>query len=481
MSRTRPILVCLLGACVGGGGKDAPSKLPEDTGTVPTACASATYETAPGAWTLPGAPADGAFARAERADADCGAGLPATRLRDLTGDGRPDLVALTACDDAEVGRTRWRVWPGADGGFGEEIAWALPAGFDAGAFTDLSRADVNCASTEDHPAFLLADLDGDGADDFVVTRACSDPSPDGGVWRVHRNTGAGFAAEAVERTPEGGAYTPGAFVAPRAAAACSTALNLPAWDLLDLDGDGPADIVVTQVCADASVGSDHWRVQRGSADGFAAAVEWPVPTAAGATSTAAEASDCWTSPVHFLADLDGDARPEMVAPVACGASGSDWTVWRNEGAGFAAVPDTPAGPLYLNFYVDRPERTTVDCAAGERAWTLADADADGWADLTLTGVCEDPAIGDTRWDHWRGSADGWVEHVPIALPSGYSPGSFQGAGSDAYGCGGSANRPAWVRADLDGDGTPEIVVTQACDDAAVGVAYWRVYPLACAG
>ena len=32
------------------------------------------------------------------------------------------------------------------------------------------------------------------ADDFVVTRACSDPSPDGGVWRVHRNTGAGFAA-----------------------------------------------------------------------------------------------------------------------------------------------------------------------------------------------------------------------------------------------------------------------------------------------
>ncbi|MFN7145182.1 MAG: hypothetical protein ACK4YP_15505, partial [Myxococcota bacterium] len=73
MSRSASFLVCLLGACAGGGAEDAASKLPEDSATVSTTCASATYDTAPGVWALPSAPADGTFTRAERPAADCGA------------------------------------------------------------------------------------------------------------------------------------------------------------------------------------------------------------------------------------------------------------------------------------------------------------------------------------------------------------------------------------------------------------------------
>lgn len=469
------LLASALAACDGadGGGKNTL----EDTAAGP-ACGAWTYDDTPTEWSLPPGSSTGAFTRTVRDAADCEGGLPATRLLDLTGDARPDLVQLSDCGDPAVGDTAWRVWPGVEGGFGDEIGWALPGGHGASAFAALRDA-ADCSGEGDLPASRLLDLDGDLRLDLVVTELCEDTTL-AGAWRVHLNTGAGF--DAAEDWPISSAFSTGSFTAPRATKACDGLEDRPAWGVTDIDGDGPVDILLVDECDDDTAPRTAWQHLANDGAGFAThAVAWAVPPDLQANALERSEADCAGGrPDYFLLDVAGDLRPDLVVPRPCTGQGSDWTVYENEGVGFAAVGSLRRAPWALNFTVDRPERQVPECASlGLPAWVMDDADGDRDADLTFTASCADPTVGDTRWDLHAGAAEGWSAATPIALPTGYSSGTFSGGRGDTVGCGGSANRPAWDRRDLDGDGAPEIVVTEACDDAAVGTETWRVYTLRC--
>ncbi|MES2641413.1 MAG: hypothetical protein V4850_18115 [Myxococcota bacterium] len=475
----RPVVPALLAsalvACSGptpGGGPPLP-----DTGE-DAVCAAWTFDVTPTHWALPAGASSGAFTRAERDVADCVDGLPATRLVDLTGDNRLDFVQLSDCDDPSVGAATWRVWPAvgaAEGaGFGEEVAWQLP-GADPGAFAAF-RDDAVCTDGVTLPAFRLEHLDDDGRLDLVVIEGCEDDAL-AGAWRGYPNTGAGFGAAQLREIPT--PYAPGSFGAPRETEQCGDFGNAPAWGVVDLDGDGPVDIVLTDTCDTPDVGSTYWAHLANDGATFAPGARWGVPPELRANRLGRALGCGLGNADYFLLDVEGDDRPDLVVPRRCGAEGSDWTVYTNEGTGFASVGAVRRAPWSLNLLVNQREHPAPECDLALPAWVMDDADGDGDADVTVTASCVDPAVGDARWDLHALTREGWSAAAPVALPTGYSTGSFAGGTGDTPGCAGTANRPAWVRRDLDGDGAPELVVTEACADPSVGVDGWLVYRMTC--
>jgi hypothetical protein len=466
-------LTLLLTAC---GHPPNPSE-PEETDDTapPTTCPGYTLDVDPDRWALPADAPSLAFGNVHQ-EASCAVGRDAAQLVDLTGDARPDLVLTTDCDDPEVGSKRWRVWPGVDGGFGAELSWALPDGQDADAFAGLSRAAASCGEDTQLPAFFLADMDGDTRQDLVLTEDCTDETLANGTWRVHTNSGAGFdlPQDRVVTTTR----TTGAFVAPVDTPTCSDLFDRPAWGLADLDGEGGAEIVVTKSCTDPLVGEEAWeRIEPGTPE----AVRWPIPRLIDGTTLARSYYTCPTAPAHFPLDLSGSGRPDLIIPYACDTVSTQWTVFANDGSRHLPLATQVEAPLYLGYSIVVPERVETTCTSSQLAWTLDDSDGDARVDILLTASCTDTAVGETRWDLWRGDERGWLEQHAVPLPRGYSPGTFAGSRGEEPGCGGTANRPAWLRVDLDGDGAAEIVVTRDCDDPTVGVDHWRVYPLTCTG
>ncbi|MDP2305914.1 MAG: hypothetical protein Q8P18_07780 [Pseudomonadota bacterium] len=476
-----PVLLALASlGCTGAEGSGR-GQLPDRDAEAP--CAGWTYDVAPARWVLPAGVSTGAFTRAERGAADCVEGLPATRLFDLTGDDRPDFVMLSDCDDPAVGASMWRVWPAVAGGFGDEIPWALPADSAPGAFGVL-RSAADCSGEGDLPAFRLDRLDGDELMDLVVTESCADETLADGAWRVYPSTGVGFGPGVLR--PITPSYDSGSFVTPGNEESCGATENSPAWGAVDLDGDGPIDIVLTDTCDTETVGLTHWARLANDGAAFSAAEPWGIPGELAADRLSRDLGACAIGmPDYFLLDVVGDDQPDLVVPHPCAAQGSDWTVYSNEGAGFASIGAVRRAPWSLNVLVNQRERTAPDCARSFPAWVLDDADGDQDADLTITASCTDLAVGNARWDLYAytaspGGGEGWSDAAPIALPTGYSTGSFAGGTGETPGCAGTANRPAWVRRDLDGDGKPELVVTEACADPTIGTDAWLVYEMTCA-
>jgi hypothetical protein len=444
-----------------------------------TECARWSYDGTPEAWPLPtGLPA-GALARTTRAKGDCDADLPAFATFDLTGDGLPDLVAFTDCADATVGQTRWRVWPGEAAGFGAEIGWALPAGYAEDSFGTRERLAPACDDADDVPAFFLAALAGAAGMDLVVTRTCADATDAADAWRVYPNTGAGFGPEQARALPTG--FSGASFVAPRDAPICDDVTSAPAWGLDDLDGGRRVDLVVTRTCVDTDIGYRRWDRYDNDGTAFAATPEaWAIPPILAAGSLDRATGDCASGrPGYFRLDRTVGGPPSLVVPEDCSWQDGVWAAFAPLGDGFA--PDALAlrAPWGLDRAITGPSADTAACDRSLPAWNLDDADGDGETDLTVTASCVDPAVGQTRWALYPGGADGWGDPVPVLLPTTYPAGAFAGDHGDGGGCGGTANRPAWARLDLDDDGIPELVVTSSCDDPAVGVTTWRVHRATC--
>jgi hypothetical protein len=139
-------------------------------------------------WLLPGGYPEGTFARTGATeDAEL-----AWMLRDLTGDGVPDMVIVRDARPEPateaVGTAIWTVYAGAareDGpkgvGFtGDALAFVLPTGLPEGALA--SPGDLSDAS----PAWALLDLDTDGRLDLVVTewRGGTEEGVGETQWRV---------------------------------------------------------------------------------------------------------------------------------------------------------------------------------------------------------------------------------------------------------------------------------------------------------
>ncbi len=367
----------------------------------------------PTLWTLPaeyGAAGAAPFVNAI-ATAVCGDGIPAHFLRDLDRDGLADMVVTEVCGEDAVGRTEWWVHRGTPTGFAAAaVAWPLPTGHGDPAFVPFAGTSALAACAKGIPAYTLMDATGDGLEDIVVTQSCTDPTIGSTRWDVHANDGAGFVAAApFALPPEYAADGHVAFPAPRGVPSCGD--GVPRHDSVDLDGDGGLDLIVTEACdSDESTGDSRWLVYRGTASGFEAlATDWPLPLEYGAEGTSPFSSTVDVkdtgddTPGHELRDMDGDGRPDLLVTHRSSdptLGKSRWAVHWNEGDHFAEAQWTWTLPASGGESPFGRSGSSPDCAGGGPAWVLDDTDGNGLPELLLTAQCDDPALGDTRWDQF---------------------------------------------------------------------------------
>jgi hypothetical protein len=416
----------------------------------------------------------GAFTEVERDAADCTSGKPLTTLTDLTGDGLPDLVELEDCTDDTVGTDHWRVWPGTGAGFEDGIDWALPAGYATHSFDGTLELQADCDAGT--PAFFVDELTGDGVPDLVVTWSCTDETIGDTVWAVYPGGESGFGAVESWSLPTGTVV--GAWRAPTVDAVCTKG-DSPAWSLTDLDGDHTIDLVVTSSCVESQVGRSWWDVYFGGAGALTDLSRWDIPEDVRATVTGRSMADCGSSaPVFFLAQVDGERGSDLVVPSGCTSLGSDWEVYPGSRDGFEASR-AYAAPFESGDVVNLPEQEEPNCTSSLPAWRYDDLDGDDRADLLFVASCSEAGVGDAWWTVAFGGDEGLGSQQPISLFSGYSAGSFDSTHTEERECAGSADRPAWLMKDLDGDGVIELVVTSDCDDDPTA-ASWSVRSLVCA-
>jgi hypothetical protein len=111
------------------------------------------------------------------------------------------------------------------------------------------------------PFYTVVDLTGDGKADLVVESDCADSTVGATKWLVFPNTGSGFAQTAMSFSlPPGYSSNTrtGAFGGPEGPLCSGT--DVPFYTVVDLTGDGKADLVVESDCADSTVGATKWLV-----------------------------------------------------------------------------------------------------------------------------------------------------------------------------------------------------------------------------
>jgi hypothetical protein len=214
---------------------------------------------------------------------------PAFAFFDITGDAKPDIVTVKTCNDSSVGMTAWNVYAGSASGVAQTAArFALPTtpSFTPGAFARVGGP-LSCTSGS-LPAFGLFDFNADGKLDIVVTSTCTDPTVGETRWLSFANAGTGFAASPASiALPALAGVAPPAFPALGASDACTDGMTQPAYTLVDGNGDGRLDLLVTRDCADAQTGALYWQLFVAGASGFAStATRLTLPPALGAQETA---------------------------------------------------------------------------------------------------------------------------------------------------------------------------------------------------
>lgn len=433
---------------------------------------------------------------------------------DLDGDGRLDLV-VTGIAGAKEGfnwftrvpghgdAPHWLVWWNDGQGFAASpVQWPVPDGGAADAGFNASSGSPGGLGAD---AWTLADLDGDGLVDLVVTGQGEAKQgydwftrvlgyPDKPHWEIHWNTGAGFASEPEPwLLPYGGA----------ADAGFSTLSGTPggvghsAWATLDLDGDGKLELVVTGIAGDKP-GYDwftrvlgfpndrHWDVHWSTGGGFSGAPQaWPVPargTSDAGLPAASGSPDAVGDDVWALLDLDGDDRLDLVVTGQAGAKegytwfsrvlghpdAPRWETYSGTPTGFSSEPT--AWPVPSGGADDAGFFAVAGTpgALGGQSWTVTDVSGDGLPDIVVTATGEaEPGyewfakvLGyptTPRWQVWKNTgASVGPESYDLLLPQ---HGAI-GAGLHALsGNPGGLGGAMWSTVDLDGDGRLDLVRT----------------------
>ena len=266
--------------------------------------------------------------------------------------------------------------------------WSLPAGFPDMEFRNL-------APTTAELAWSLIDLDGEGSD-LVVTRRDELGLPDLGTskWLLYANQGDGFA-----QSPSDWAL-PAGFPEDEFLALYPSSSEL-AWSLMDLDGDGAVDLVVTRrdELGVPELGTTKWLLYSNQGDGFAQSPsDWSLPSGFDDGDFEAMVSPV-PDMVFSIFDLDGGAT-DLVLPrrdeLAVDQLGSSkWLLYTNEGSGFAGAP----GDWLLPEGFAPGAFEAFSSADDDLVWQLMDLTSDGGTDLLVShraeiGVDE---LGTSKW------------------------------------------------------------------------------------
>ena len=391
-------------------------------------------------------------------------------------------------------------------GFSTPADFALPPGYSgvpngAKPFADIAGS-LACQNGANAPAFTLADMDGDGKLDLLVTRRCNDTNVGTSTWISYRNTGAAFAANATTfQLPPGYAGSAAAppFGDVGGSLACTSGANAPGFAFGDVDGDGKPDLLVTQKCNDPAVGSTTWLAYKNTGVGFAAApTTLALPPGYTGTSPAfakvAGAIACTSGanvPTFTLADMDGDGKPDLLVTRHCNDASvgtSSWWVYKGTGSGFAASAAAWSLPSGYSGGSQGPPFANVTgalaCANGANVpeLTLVDMDGDFRPDLVVTQRCNDANVGVTTWLVYKNTGSGFATNASsFQLPPGYtgqpnSPLASPFANlTGALACANGANNPEFTVVDMNADGRPDLLVTRRCNDVAVGTTTWNVH------
>jgi hypothetical protein len=293
------------------------------------------------------------------------------------------------------------------------------------------------------------------------------PDSDGGLFSPHPiGSPCGFAETTFALPTVTGASSP-ALGALSGQTTCTSGTGALAWELVDLNGDGLVDLVVTSTCDDATVGRTGLLVYPNTGTGFGPAVRFALPAIAQTAGCASFA----------LVDVDGDLLLDLVATSLCTdptVGTSQWLVFKNVGGSFATaaaslpLPPGAAAGAYPSVEVDAPT-----CTAGKPAFAFYDLTADGKPDLVVTTACDDASVGVSHWRVYPGTGAGFGPAISFGLPG---AGDFYAPLAGAMQCQGTLAAPAYALVDFDGDFLPDLVVTQSCADSAAGTSHWLVYP-----
>jgi hypothetical protein len=291
------------------------------------------FQPTPTLWTLPPS-ADGiAYTSLDRTTcgATNGTGF-AYALRDMNGDGAPDLLVYDDCGDDSVGSTHWNVYlAGSDGFATDRTAWTLPTPPANHPFALLDRTSCDTVNDVGY-AYSLRDMTGDGKPDLLVYEDCSNPEVGVSHWAVFRGTETGFEANAARWSLPPSAQ---AFTELERTSCSQTSASGFTVQLVDMNGDDRPDLLTALDCTDGTVGITHWDVYEAGESGFAPeATRWPLPEPApNQRWSSAQTTTCTGQNRSFvLREMDGDGRPDLVVYSDCASALvglSRWHVYGN--------------------------------------------------------------------------------------------------------------------------------------------------------
>ncbi len=230
------------------------------------------------------------------------------------------------------------------------------------------------------------------------------------------------------------------------------------WRLLNIDEDGWLELVQT---ADPDsnpaalvwkTGEDHyWKVFEAGTTRFPdLPLKLPVP------SVTTRGFYSFHESTWIATDINGDNNLDIVRLTEGGnlfGSGA-WSVLLGTGSGFEAetlwnVPDLDSGQ----------PKTLENCNATNGCWRVFDIDRDGAPDLIHTTTSSNGSVFDAdttpNWHVYKGIAGRFDDESSWTLPyNGHSAGFLR------------LDRPFyWATFDIDGDGAPELIQTQAVPGA----------------
>ncbi len=468
----------------------------------PATCYAGNFAAEPTVLTLPEVYGDGGALPfvSVSAFASCDDNTPAHTVLDMSGDGGFDLVVTFQCgDDEATGDTRWLVHPATADGFADTPAdYALPGDYGAEGAAPFANVVSGAVCGDGIPGHDLVDLDGDLLADLVVTEDCDDDTVGAAEWRVHKGSTSGF-----DETPSSFALPPGygeagypAFTATGDDSNCT--VNIPSYELADINGDLLPDLVVTAACTEAVTGDSQWLVYLGNGSGFeTSAIQWALPAEYGEDGDHPFVSKIGPTscgegiPGHMLLDMNGDDLGDLVVTETCDGDltvgDTRWLVHRNTGVGFDSSALSYALPAAYGAEGTTPFSSGSDivaCGDGTPGHSVEDIDGDGIVDLILMEVCDDLGSGAEYWyAHLGDGSTGFAEDAhSFGLPVVYAAGGMRSFASPSSTVDCNAMKIPWGLFDWNHDGALDLLVTAACIGSgatAVGDTTWLLHPGEC--